>query len=238
MRTFFTGGERGTSVPPVGKVFEGFKLVRRSDQFVATSAFSEGSVLDRSGVWRAFGYLHGAPREHSPWMSKEADSVAIDEEVLASAPWYEGSWLIFYNGNLRNYYHWTAEGMLSLDILSQSLGQGSNLKLPLTKTMDENSIFDNRESLRALGFDRFEMVEVADNLIRVQEGPNPAVPERRVHRLAAWRWPGKSSFLRAGNEGYRTLASFRSAAVLLVDFREAGTGAWHAILCHGRGRRV
>ena len=30
--------------------------------------------------------------------------------------------------------------------------------------------FDNRESLRALGFDRFEMVEVADNLIRVQEG--------------------------------------------------------------------
>ncbi|MGD1095465.1 MAG: glycosyltransferase 61 family protein [Bryobacteraceae bacterium] len=168
-RAFYSGCGNSAHVPQVGSVTEDVKLVRRSDQFVSMSRFSEGSVFDRSGVWKAFGYLHGAPPGMAPWVSREKDCVRVDEAALAAAPFYDGSYLMFYNGNLQNYYHWMAEGLLGLDILSHALGRSSDLKIALPKSMDIHACFDHRESLRAVGLDGREIVEVEANLIKARE---------------------------------------------------------------------
>jgi capsular polysaccharide biosynthesis protein len=133
------------------------------------SRFTEGSVFDRSGASRGFGYLQGSPPDRAPWLSNEADGLWVAEESLATAPCYEQSYLIFYNGNLHNYYHWLAEGLLSLDILSRALGFNSNLKIALPKSADIAAVFDHRETLRAVGLDRYDIAEVEENLINVQE---------------------------------------------------------------------
>ncbi len=168
-RAFSSGCGNRDRAPQVGKVIDSVKLTRRSNQFVSMSRFSEGSVFDRSGVWREWGYLEGAPPAHTPWLSNGADGLWADEESLAAAPFFEGSYLIFYNGNLHNYYHWLVEGLLSLDVSSQALGFDSNLKIVLPKSMDINALLDHRESLRAIGFGGRDIAETSANLIRVQE---------------------------------------------------------------------
>jgi Glycosyltransferase 61 len=152
----------------MGMVTEQIRLIRRRDQFVSMSRFSEGSVFDRSGaVSRAFGYLDGSPP--LAWLSRDAGGMWVDQELLAAAPRHEKSYLVFYNGNLHNYYHWMTEAILSLDILSRAIWPGPNVNIALPKSMDIAAVFDHRESLRALGLDRHEVVEVAAPLVNVRE---------------------------------------------------------------------
>ncbi|HXJ79106.1 MAG TPA: glycosyltransferase 61 family protein [Candidatus Methylomirabilis sp.] len=151
----------------VGVVTDQITLIRRSEQYVSTSRFSEGSVFDRAGVSRAFGYLEGSPPV--PWLSREADGLWIDEASLAAAPRYDKSCLIFYNGNLHNYYHWMTEGIVSLDILSRALGADPSLGIVLPKSMEIAELFDHRESLRAVGLDGYAVVETGADLINVRE---------------------------------------------------------------------
>jgi hypothetical protein len=151
----------------VGAVTDDIKLIRRSEQYVSMSRFSEGAVFDRSGVSRAFGYLEGSPPV--AWLSREADGMWIHEDLLAAAPRYEKSYLVFYNGNLHNYYHWMVEGILSLDILSRAMGPDPNLNIALPKSMDIAAVFDHRESLHAVGLDGYDVVEVAADFIKVRE---------------------------------------------------------------------
>jgi len=166
---FYSGCGNSAYAPQVGRITDCVKLIRRSDQFVSMSRSSQGSVFDRSGVWRAMGYLHGSPPGAAPWISKETDAVGIDEQSLAAAPYYAGSYLIFYNGNLANYYHWVAEALVCLDVLSRALGQGSNLKIVLPKSIDFDVRFDHRDWLRAVGLAGREIVEAAADFIQVKE---------------------------------------------------------------------
>ena len=168
-RAFYSGCGNSARVPKVGRINDGIRLIKRRDQFVSMARFSEGAVFDRSGVWRAFGYLHGSPPAMAPWLSGGADGAWVDEASLEAAPCHEGSHLIFYNGNLHNYYHWLVEGLLSLDILSRAMGPDANLKIALPKSMDINALFDHRESLRAVGFDGGNVTEIAADLIKVRE---------------------------------------------------------------------
>jgi capsular polysaccharide biosynthesis protein len=140
--------------------------VRRSDQYVSLSRFSEGAIFDDNGVARGFGYLAKSP---PIWLSKHSDGILVDKKTLSSAPYHPGSYLIFYNGNLQNYYHWLLEGLLPLDVLTQAMEPVSNLKIVLPKSMDIAAVFDHRGTLRALGFDHFSVEEVSANLIRVGE---------------------------------------------------------------------
>jgi len=193
---FYSGCGNSALAPQVGRVNDHIKLIRRSDQFVSMSRFSEGSVFDRSGVWRAFGYLQGLPPGMPPpWVSSEGDRLSIAEESLTAAPFYEHSYLFFYNGNLHNYYHWLVEGLLCLDILSRALPLASNLKIALPKSMDIAAVFDHRATLGTIGIGGREVVEVEANLIKVREAiwvesdpiqtmPVPYVKEFR-QRIAA-----------------------------------------------------
>jgi glycosyltransferase involved in cell wall biosynthesis/capsular polysaccharide biosynthesis protein len=167
-REIFNSRYRNSQTPRVGEVADRMTLIRRSDQYISMSRFTEGTVFDRSGVCRAFGYAQTAPPE-TPWLSRDADGIWVDEKSLAAAPRYEKSYLVFYNGNLHNYYHWMAEGILSLDILSRAMAPAQNLSIALPKSVDINAVFDHRDTLRALGFDNFDTVEVGANLIKVRE---------------------------------------------------------------------
>jgi glycosyltransferase involved in cell wall biosynthesis len=168
-RAFYSGCGNSAHVPQVGRIDDRVRLIRRGDQFVSMSRFSEGSVFDRSGAWRGFGFLQTSPPGMAPWLSSGAKGVWVDEASLDAAPRYEGSYLIFYNGNLHNYYHWLVEGLLSLDILTRAMGPDANLKIALPKSMDINALVDHRETLRAVGLGGRDIAEVAADIIRVQE---------------------------------------------------------------------
>jgi glycosyltransferase involved in cell wall biosynthesis len=168
-RLFYSCCGNRAWAPQVGPIHDSIKLIRRSDQFVSMSRFSEGAVFDRSGVWKSFGFLQGSPPEHMPWLSKEADGLWVSGESLSTAPYYDQSYLMFYNGNLHNYYHWLVEGLLGLDILCRSLGPDSNVKILFPKSMDIVTVFDHRGTLPAAGFSGHEVVEVGANLIKVRE---------------------------------------------------------------------
>jgi hypothetical protein len=168
-RAFYSGCGNSAHVPQVGSVDDCVRLIRRGDQFVSMARFSEGSVFDRSGAWRGFGFLQTSPPGMAPWLSTGAKGVWVDQASLDAAPCYEGSYLIFYNGNLHNYYHWLVEGLLSLDILTRVMGPDANLKIALPKSMDINALVDHRETLRAVGLGGRDITEVAADIIRVQE---------------------------------------------------------------------
>jgi capsular polysaccharide biosynthesis protein len=201
---FYSGCGNSAYAPKVGRINDCVKLIRRSDQFVSMSRSSQGSVFDRSGVWRAMGYLHGSPPGAAPWISKEADAVAIDQQSLDAAPYYDGSYLIFYNGNLANYYHWVAEGLLCLDVLSRALGHGSNLKIVLPKSIDFDVRFDHRDLIRAVGLAGRERVEAAADFIRVQEAiwlGNDQIQEMPAHHVQNFQ--RRVAALYAGSRGPR-----------------------------------
>jgi len=61
------------------------------------------------------------------------------------------------------------EAILSLDVLVQAIGPDQNVKIALPKSMDINAVFDHRASLPTVGLDRYRKIEVAADLIRVEE---------------------------------------------------------------------
>ena len=167
-RIFYTR-YRNSQSPPLGEISESATLVRRSEQYLSTSRFSEGVIFDPSGVRRGFSFLKSAPLSHTPWLMRGHDGITIDSMSLSKAPRYEGSHLIFYNGNLHNYYHWLAEGLLCLDVLMSSIRPARPIRLALPQSMDINPLIDHRASLGALGFDNVDIVEVGEGLIQVEE---------------------------------------------------------------------
>jgi hypothetical protein len=168
-RMFYSGCGNRAQAPQVGPIHDSIQLMRRSNQFVSMSRFSEGAVFDHWGAWKGLGFLKTAPPERAPWLLHEGDNLCVSEESLSAAPYYDHSYFIFYNGNLHNYYHWLVEGLLVLDILSRSLGPDPTVKILLPKSMDIAAAFDHRGTLPAAGFSGREVVEVGANLIKVRE---------------------------------------------------------------------
>jgi hypothetical protein len=166
-RAFYAGLRNGKKSPQAGRIIDSIKLIRRSNQFVSNSRLTEGSVFDRHGVWRGFRYLQGSSAERTPWLSSEADGIWVSEDVLSAAPYYEGRYLIFYEGAVHDYYHWLA-GLLCLDMLSRGLGRDKNLKLVLPKSI-ESAAFDHIATLRAVNLGGDSVVCTDADLIKVQE---------------------------------------------------------------------
>ena len=218
--------------PRVGKSTDSIKLVRRSNQFISMSRFTEGSIFDRSGVSRGLGYLQTSPAEFTPWLANAADDMWLDEQSLAAAPRHQNSWLIFYNGNLHNYYHWLVEGLLCLDVLSRALGLDSNLKIALPKSRHIAELFDHRDSLSAVGLGRYEIVDVAEPLIKVKDAiwvesdlvqfmPAPYVKDfqRRLSaRYAPLRVASKRRLFIARKGSTRTIDNIEQVQAFLAKY--------------------
>ncbi len=148
----------------------------------------------------------------------------ICKKSLDAAPYYDGTYFVFYNGNLQNYYHWTAEGMLSLNILTEALGTDRRLSIVLPRLMDVASPFDHRASLRALAFDEIPTVEASGDLFRVREAiwadsgdfleDVPASYVRSFQRRIAAKYAG-----RCGPRNRRLLIERKGSARRIRDFR-------------------
>ncbi len=160
---------RNAERPPLGEVEKSMTVLRRGEQYVSMSRRSEGVVFDCSGVRRGFGFLESAPLSHTPWLLKDVSGVSVTKNSLVKSPLHENSFLIFYNGNLHNYYHWLAEALLPLDVLSTVMAKHHKLHVVLPKSIDVAALFDHRAMLHALGFDHIEITEVGDNLVKVAE---------------------------------------------------------------------
>ncbi len=145
------------------------RFVRRSNVLVSMARFSEGSVFDAAGVWRGMGFLAGAPRGSAPWLHADASGVHVDAGAMARAPEYDGAWLVYCNGNLHNYYHWVVEAMLGLEVLGDALGDRLALRVPLPRSIDVDAAFDHRASFAPMGAERYPVVEIASDLVRVRE---------------------------------------------------------------------
>lgn len=167
-RRLFMTRYRNHRTAPLGAVPDDVTFRRRSSQFVSTSRFTEGAVLDASGVAKDLGYIKEST-EDPPWVVRDRNGCWVKTESFAQAIHLDGTFAIFFNGNLHNYYHWVAEGLLALDILTQALGEGSGLKILLPQTVDIAAVFDHRASLRALGFDTLPIVEVPPHMVYVDE---------------------------------------------------------------------
>src|SRR5262249_35239583 len=83
--------------------------------------------------------------------------------------YYGKSYLIFYNGNLHNYFHWMVEGLLPLYALSQAFGSNPNLNIALPRSRHIAEVLDHRASLHAVGLDKYNVTDIAENLIKVRE---------------------------------------------------------------------
>jgi glycosyltransferase involved in cell wall biosynthesis len=229
-RAFVAGCANGPHATLAAR--DGIKLTRRSDVFVSMARLSEGSIFDRSGVWRAMGYLQGMPRDQAPWLSNEPGGVRIDADALAAAPYVDASCLVFYNGNLHNYYHWLAEGLLCLDVLAQTTGPDPNLRIALPRSMDINAVFDHRRTLDEVGLGGSHVVEVAEDLIRVREAiwvdsdlvqSMPAqylvaFQQRIAARYAHLRGPRKRRLLIARRGPTRMIANLADVEALLSGY--------------------
>jgi hypothetical protein len=165
-RAFVSGCANSPHAGPVGR--DAIKLVRRSDVYISMARFSEGSIFDGSGVWRGIGYLQGAPRGSASWLSSGPTGLRIDAEALAAAPFHDVSCLVFYNGNLHNYYHWLVEGLLGLDLMTRAMGPDARRRILLPTSMDIAAVFDHRRTLADVGLGG-QVEEVAADLIRVRE---------------------------------------------------------------------
>jgi capsular polysaccharide biosynthesis protein len=141
--------------------------------------------------------------------------------------------LVFFNGNLHNYYHWMAEGLLSLDILSRAIGPDADLRIALPKSMDINAVFDHRQSLQATGLDRYQIIEVAADLIHVREAiwvdgddfvrsvPAPCVKDfqqRLAAKYAAARGPRDKRLLVARRGPTRKMHNIEQVQALLSKY--------------------
>jgi glycosyltransferase involved in cell wall biosynthesis len=229
---FYSGCGNHTVAPQVGEINDSIKLIRRSNQFVSMSRFTEGSIFDRSGAWKALGYLQTSPAEFTPWLTKAADGLWLDEQSLAAAHFHEKSCLIFYNGNLHNYYHWMVEGLLPLDILSRALGLDSKLKIALPKSRHIAELLDHLDSLKAVGLDRHDIVEIAENLIKVEEAiwverdliqsmPAPYVKDfqqRVAARHAGLRGPRNRRLFIARKGPTRTIHNMKQVQAFLATY--------------------
>ena len=206
----------------VGASTDHISLVRRSDQYVSMARYCEGSAFDRSGVTREFGYLHPGPP--IPWLSPDAESVWVDEAHLDRAPRLEHSYLVFFNGNMQNYYHWMAEGLVSLHVLSQAMAPDPALHIALPKSLLASEVLDYRGSIRAVGLDHFPIEEVDADVMRVREGIwvegdlgrlIPARCLRDFQRNVAVRYAGAR-----GPRNKRLLVKRRRAARAIHNLRD------------------
>jgi len=125
----------------------------------------EGVVFDADGVRRGYGFLVAG--EHLPKaLQKEGDRYFIDRQSIDEAPLLAGDYLVFYNGNLHNYYHWLVEAILSLYMLCKIPHEGSAIVLPAA--LAKISSLQFFESLNLLGFGELKQTLCAAPLVRLE----------------------------------------------------------------------
>jgi len=147
------------------------RIVHESDKYVLLERFVEGIIFGPHGVTNEHGYLGNLTGAMPPNLAREAEQIFIRTEAVRRAPRLHGPHVVFYGGNLTNYFHWVIDAMLPLSLLQPHLPPDATLLLPGTLAQfraNPNGKFDHIEALEAFGFGDMKRVEVADQICHVE----------------------------------------------------------------------
>jgi len=164
-RTFFLKQSWNHSRPRLGYSTSKVSLRRACNCYLMLSRGLEGVVFDTSGVRRCYGYITVC-NEPPRGLTKEGDRYFLDREVLDEAPLLSGEYLVFYNGNLQNYYHWMVEALVSLYMLQKVRPIDSRIVLPTNLGGDSNVPYI--ESLKLLGFGDIDLTFSASPVVQLE----------------------------------------------------------------------
>jgi hypothetical protein len=140
--------------------------VRRARNcYLMLSRGLEGVVFDTFGVRRGYGYVTVC--ENLPkGLIKEGNRYFLGRQAFDQAPVLSGEHLIFYNGNLQNYYHWMVEALVALYMLRKV--RPGNSKIVLPADLGGGSNLPYIESLKLLGFGDIDLSFSADPIVQLE----------------------------------------------------------------------
>ena len=115
--------------PRAGYTTSVVRIRRAHDVHMLLGRSVEGTLFTDRGVIRHYGFLMvsaALPRG----ITRMADRFYLDQALVSSAASLRGDYLVFYNGNLQNYFHWLIEAVISLHLLHKTHGGGARIVLP------------------------------------------------------------------------------------------------------------
>jgi capsular polysaccharide biosynthesis protein len=140
--------------------------VRRARNcYLMLSRGLEGVVFDTFGVRRGYGYVTVCENLPKGFI-KEGDRYFLDRQAIDQVPVLSGEHLIFYNGNLQNYYHWMVEALVALYMLRKV--RPSNSKIVLPADLGGGSNLPYIESLKLLGFGDIDLSFSAAPIVQLE----------------------------------------------------------------------
>jgi capsular polysaccharide biosynthesis protein len=163
-RAFFVSkGWNGS--PRLGYLRSRISVRRAYNCHLMLSRELEGVVFDSVGVRRCYGFL-AASKNPPKELLKDGDRFLLNRQIIDDAPALDGDYLVFYNGNLQNYYHWMVEAVLSLYMLCKVCKGNARIVLPAA--LGQASKLPYLESLKLLGFGDIELTLAAAPVVKLK----------------------------------------------------------------------
>ena len=114
----------------------------------------EGLLFDARGVYKDWGYLTVC-NTFPAGLTQQGDRYFLDAAVMNAAPLLAGDFMVFYNGNLQSYYHWMAEGIISLFLLQKLMHGRASVVLPAG--LEAIAKVPYRDSLKLFSFGDYDL---------------------------------------------------------------------------------
>jgi hypothetical protein len=218
-----------------GRVGTHAAIQRTQNAFVLMSRGHEGTIFDETGLFTNPGYLLHIPVKGAGHFSRGGDVVCVDAEALRDAPFLAGPHVVFYGGQLSNYFHWMIEGLVPLHVLAPLLPPATRLLLPgsLAAMRDGPEaawLPDHQAMLEAWGFGAMARSVVEAPICRVEDVywlEDPGLDVLQAARLQGARQRAMAG-VRTGQAGRRIyirrpgLRSVRNAAEVEAFLSRAG----------------
>jgi hypothetical protein len=191
----------------LGRQVLGPQALRARDKYVLLTRWQEGIIYDEAGACNEVGYLNAIGMSGSGMVRREGDHFFASWDNMMTAPRLTGPHVVFYGGNLVNYYHWVIDALLPLHALAPYLPAGATLLLPGTlrgfrQGPEANSVVDHIAALREWGFGDMPAVEIDAPVCHVEEvywldrcsiGDMPASLVRTARERALARMPASDN---------------------------------------------
>ena len=151
--------------PRVGFSSSLTRIRRAHDVHLLLGRTIEGTLFNERGVIRHYGFLT-VSAQLPAGVSKMADRFYVERGLVSNAPYLSGDYLVFYNGNLQNYFHWLIEAVISLYLLHKMHGGGAKIVLP--SALREASRLPYFETLDLFGLSGIEQVVRSEPVVKLE----------------------------------------------------------------------
>jgi capsular polysaccharide biosynthesis protein len=135
-------------------------------KFVVLARGAEGVIFDENGVSNNAGYLR-VLSQSVPGLKIEGAYATADMKMLQGVPRLKGSYVVFYDGNLNNWWHWLIEALVPLEVICDVTELQSTLLLP--PFLGSSSAIRQRDTLNGLGFSKLPHLWAIAPIVWVEE---------------------------------------------------------------------